>query len=102
MKNSVSSAARAEFSHKVLLGKKTSDKLDMLADRGINWEDYPGGCQRGRVVLKVSRPHKTSFKHRGTGETQTTEVVRSFWEVIVPPVFTEETSFLTKIICPKE
>ena len=51
-KNSVSSAARAYYSHKDLDGKSSSQKHDMLMSKGVNWNDYPAFFKRGSWVQR--------------------------------------------------
>ena len=52
-RNSVSMAASANFSHKLLEGKSGSDKQEMLfTEKGINWNDYKPKYKRGVVVKK--------------------------------------------------
>lgn len=46
-KNSISMAAQHYFSHKQLLHKNSNDKLDLLHENGINWNDYPSFFKRG-------------------------------------------------------
>lgn len=47
IKNSISAAAQAHFSPKALHGKHSQDKLTMLRDRGISWEELPDVFKRG-------------------------------------------------------
>ncbi len=51
-KNSVSMAAAAYYSHKVLMGKNSPQKHDMLHDKGVNWNDYPAVFKRGAYVQR--------------------------------------------------
>lgn len=60
-KNSISMAARAVYSHGQLEGKSSSEKQEMLFQKGINWNDYPAFFKRGtfvrrRTVLKSLEP----------------------------------------------
>lgn len=57
-KNSISMAAAAFYSHKQLEGKNGNQKLDMLQERGVNWNEYPAPIKRGSYVQRrtVSRP----------------------------------------------
>lgn len=52
VKNSVSAAARAHFSHNELNGKHTSDMLEMLASKNVNWNDYPTFFKRGTYLRR--------------------------------------------------
>jgi len=51
-KNSISMAASAHFSHNELMGKNSSDKQEMLFQKGINWNDYPDSFKRGVYVRR--------------------------------------------------
>ncbi len=46
-KNSITMAAQSVYSHKELHGKNSSDKQEMLFQKGINWNDYPSHFKRG-------------------------------------------------------
>ncbi len=90
-RNSVSMAASANFSHKLLEGKSSSEKQEMLfQEKGINWNDYAPKYKRGTVIKK------TSYTVEGpNGE----EALRNKW---LPdyntPIFTQETEYLYKLI----
>lgn len=58
IRNSVSMAAQANFSHRDLQGKSQSRMLAMLRDKGIDWSDYPNFFKWGTLVRqrKVHRP----------------------------------------------
>jgi tRNA(His) guanylyltransferase len=43
VKNSITMAASAYYSHKELHGKSGSDKHELLHAKGVNWADYPEG-----------------------------------------------------------
>lgn len=47
VKNSVTMAASEYYSHKQLMNKNSSDKLNMLMDKGVNWNDYPKFFKEG-------------------------------------------------------
>ncbi|UYE98573.1 putative tRNA-His guanylyltransferase [Xanthomonas phage XbC2] len=47
VRNSISMAAHATFGHSKLQGKSTNNKLDMLLEAGINWNDYPKAWKEG-------------------------------------------------------
>lgn len=51
-KNSISMAASEYYSHKALMGKNSSEKQEMLYQKGINWNDYPTFFRRGVYVQK--------------------------------------------------
>lgn len=90
-RNSVSMAASANFSHKLLEGKSSSDKQEMLFnEKGINWNDYAVKYKRGAVIKR------TEFTVEGpNGE----EAKRNKW---LPdyntPIFTQEKEYLYNLI----
>jgi len=51
-KNSISMVAQAHFSPKQLHGKPASERLEMLAEKGIFWEDYPSHLKYGTFVQR--------------------------------------------------
>lgn len=52
-KNSISMAAQSVFSHKELMGKNSSDKQEMLFQKGINWNNYPNFFKRGTYIQRI-------------------------------------------------
>lgn len=50
VKNSLSMAASAHYSHKELIGKNGRDKHDMLHSLGINWDKYDASFKRGTYM----------------------------------------------------
>lgn len=52
-RNSLSSLARAHFSHKELQGKNSVTMQDMLMEKGINWNDLEIRYKRGVCCYKV-------------------------------------------------
>ncbi len=70
----------------------------MLWQKGINWNDYPDGCKRGRMVVKKVRRATVEYTHRRTGEVQTVEVERTVRQVEAPPVFTRDRAYLSALI----
>lgn len=52
IKNSISMAAYSQFSDKILLGKKSKEKIQMLKEKGIIFEDYPDFFKTGTYAIK--------------------------------------------------
>jgi tRNA(His) 5'-end guanylyltransferase len=53
VKNSITMAAQAYCSHKELDRLNSNERQELLFTKhGINWNDYPAGQKRGRVVVK--------------------------------------------------
>lgn len=57
-RNSITSAAQSVYSHKELQNKSSSDKHEMLWQKGINWNDYPNFFKRGIYLRKRVVPVK--------------------------------------------
>lgn len=100
VRNSVSMAAQAAFSHKSLHGLNGNQMQERLwSEKGINWNDYPDGAKRGRVCQRASGIREVTFTHKRSGEEQTIDAMRSWWESAAAPHFTAEPgSFLAGII----
>lgn len=89
VRNSITMAAQAQFSHKRLHGVNTGQMQELLwSEKGINWNDYPDGCKRGRVVVKESGEREVTFTHKRTGTEETVMAMRSWWAVQPAPHFT--------------
>jgi len=102
VRNSIAMAAQAKFSQRQLHGVNTGRMQEMLwSEHGINWNDYPDGAKRGRVVVKASGEREVTFTHKGTGEEQTVTAVRSWWEAQPAPHFTADPDgWLARMIPP--
>lgn len=60
-KNSITMAASHYYSHNSLMNKNGSDKLEMLKDKNVDWNEYPTFFKRGTYVQrkKVTRKFTT-------------------------------------------
>lgn len=91
VRNSISMAAQARFSHKRLHGVSSGGMQELLfTEAGINWNDYPAGCKRGRVTVRQVGERPVEYVDKRTQETVTTTAVRSWWETTAAPNFTAE------------
>ncbi len=117
-RNSISSAARAFYSHKELNGKTSDEKQEMIFQKGINWNDYPTRCKRGGVIAKENshwaipvdpnnsnKPTGKAFKCESESQAATLEFnedhkifVRSEWTPQEIPIFTQDRDFLRSLI----
>jgi tRNA(His) 5'-end guanylyltransferase len=88
-RNSISMAASSVYSHKELEGKSSSEKQEMLFQKGINWNDYKTKYKRGTVIKKHS------FEVEGPNNEV---VTRSKWIPVETPKFTEQKEFLYGLI----
>lgn len=103
VRNSIAMAAQAKFPHKQLHGVGTGRMREMLwSEHDINWNDYPDGAKRGRVVVRESGEREVTFTHKRTGETGTVTAMRSWWAAQPAPHFTAEPGgWLAGIIPPQ-
>lgn len=91
VRNSISMAAQARFSHRQLHGVSTGGMQELLwAEHGINWNDYPDGCKRGRVTVRETGERGVVYVDRRTQESVQTTAVRSWWSTTGAPHFTTE------------
>lgn len=94
-RNSIAMAAQARFSQKQLQGVSCEQMQEMLFGEGINWNDYPVGCKRGRAVVRETRIEDVTYINKRTGGVSVAEgVARSAWVVAEPPVFTQDRDWL--------
>lgn len=91
VRNSISMAAQAHFSHKRLHGVSSGGMQELLwSQAGINWNDYPDGSKRGRVAVRHTGERPVEYVDKRSGETVRTAAVRSWWESAAAPHFTAE------------
>ncbi|MEV4384034.1 tRNA(His) guanylyltransferase Thg1 family protein, partial [Streptosporangium sp. NPDC049644] len=102
VRNSVTMAAQAKFSHKQLHGVSTGRMQEMLwAEHGINWNDYPAGVKRGRVCVRHTAEENITYVDKRTQEETTTRAVRSRWASEAAPHFTADPGgWLAEVIPP--
>lgn len=58
IKNSVSMAAFTQYSHKQLFEKNQNEQLEMLKEKGIDWNQYPNWFKSGTFVRRISVEQK--------------------------------------------
>lgn len=91
VRNSISMAAQAHFSHRRLHGVSSSGMQELLfTEAGVNWNDYPDDCKRGRVTVRQTGERPIEYVDQRTNETVRTTAVRSWWETSAAPHFTTE------------
>jgi tRNA(His) 5'-end guanylyltransferase len=91
VRNSITMAAQAKFSHSQLHGVSTAQAQELLwQEHRINWNDYPEGCKRGRVTIRQTGVKQIAFTDRRTGEKRSEQQVRSWWATSAAPHFTAE------------
>lgn len=98
VRNSISMAAQALYSHQELHQKNSGEMQEMLWARGVNWNDYDPRCKRGTVVEPDVVVRPVIYTDRRTGEVRTSPAVeRRVWSVVPAPEFTK-TSYLQDVI----
>lgn len=50
--NSISMAAREHFSHREVQGKNTAQLLEMMSNKGVNWDNFPARWKWGLYLMK--------------------------------------------------
>lgn len=75
VKNSITMAAQTVASHNELSGLNSNERQELLFKRGVNWNDYPDGHKRGRVICKR------------TYLSADMETTRSEWTTVPAPHF---------------
>lgn len=94
IKNSISMAAQAHYSHKELNGKSGDKKKEMLLEKGIDWDRYPSFFKAGIFVKRVTKLVELSQyelshipeKHRPTGPVYRTSVDNWGSEPLFPKI----------------
>jgi tRNA(His) 5'-end guanylyltransferase len=102
VRNSVSMAAQANFSHKRLQGLNGDQMQELLwSEKGVNWNDYPDGAKRGRICRRVTAPEEVTYTDKRTQAEHTVEAIRSRWVSEAAPHFKAEAgTFLADVIPP--
>jgi tRNA(His) 5'-end guanylyltransferase len=85
VRNSISMAAQAAFSHNQLHGLNTDQMQELLFTKhGINWNNYPAAAKRGWVLTREVREAPVTYTHKRTGEVCSTVAERTFWDLSTP------------------
>jgi tRNA(His) 5'-end guanylyltransferase len=88
LRNAISMAAQAHFSHRQLQGVDSGGMQEMLwSQKGVNFNDYPDRHKRGSVITRVSEPGTAAFTDRRTGGEQVIDVTRHHWRASAAPRF---------------
>lgn len=93
-RNSISSVAQSLYSHRELEGKSSSEKQEMIFQKGVNWNDFSSREKRGGIVEKVAYLNGEKYKSLLAPELGEKDVFRKKWEIVECPVFTQDTYFL--------
>lgn len=84
-RNSIQMGAQSMYSPKELHGKNTSELQEMMFQKGTNWDKYPVGFKRGRIIVKEEYAHSGKNKKTGLEEKST----RTRWVSNDPPIFSQ-------------
>lgn len=94
VKNSISMVAQSLYSHKELHKKNSSDKQEMIFQKGQNWNDYPAEQKRGSVAVR--RPFTAIADD---GDTYS----RNRWEIETPDLLKDTAvEYLESIFPPQD
>lgn len=97
IRNSISMAAQAKFSHSELHGINVGQMQEMLwATHGVNWNDYEPRLKRGSTIVPATTHEAVTYIDRRSGLTHTTEATeRRTWGVMDPvPGFAQDRPWL--------
>lgn len=92
-RNSIQMGAQALYSQKQLDGKNTSELQEMMFQKGINWDKYPVGFKRGRIILK-EKEEQVEIKNPKKPNAPVQFITRRVWASFEPPVFSRQKDFL--------
>lgn len=102
VRNSVSMAAQAHFSHGRLHRLNGNQMQELLwQEKGVSWNDYPDGAKRGRTCQRVTAEADVTYTDKRTQQEVSTTALRSNWVAEAAPAFTAlPGSFLAEVIPP--
>jgi len=100
IRNSISMTAQSKFSHKILDGKSSGDKLFMLKEHhNIDYfNDYPKGFIRGRCVVKEKIIMSAEYINKNGENISVEGVERNIWNIYDALDFMENKEFLNQNI----
>ncbi|TMR10105.1 hypothetical protein ETD86_40995 [Nonomuraea turkmeniaca] len=91
VRNSITMAAQAHYSHQQLHRKTTSDMQEMLwSEHRINWDHYPAEVKRGRVCVRRASLEDIIYTDQRTQQETETQAMRSTWQIQAAPSFTAD------------
>lgn len=85
VKNSITMAASAIYSHKQLHGIGSQEKIKMMADKGVDYYAYPAFFQRGSYFGRSLRFEEISDEHKAFQKNGDTHYLRSHITELVFP-----------------
>jgi tRNA(His) guanylyltransferase len=91
VRNSISMAAQAQFSHKSLHGVSSKQMQEKLfQEKGINWNDYPTSCKRGQIVARTEDLEALTPLAWPDKEPMLRSITSTGWEIHGAPHFTAD------------
>ena len=87
MKNSVGMLASHHFSHRALTGISVRERKNMLAAKGILWDDLDQAVKQGTFVRRVPTERSVSYFHTREQVLRTLDVQRREWTPVPAPYF---------------
>lgn len=90
VKNSVSMAARARYSHSSMRGVNTDQLRERLAADGCPWEELDAGFRFGRLLTREVFQEPVTYRDGRTGQDCTTLATRSRWVSAPAPRFSSD------------
>lgn len=93
-RNSIQSVAQNLYSQKELHKKNTSQLQEMIFQKGTNWNDYDAKLKRGRFIDKVTYVNGVDIKKIPHMEITLDDKVRTKWESVECPIFSQDREFL--------
>ena len=94
-KNSITSACASLYSHHEIMNKHSGQKLDMLLEKGVNWNQYPNFFKRGSYVQRKEVTRLLTDVELATIPLQyqpKTPIIRSDVVVLDMPIFSKVTN----------
>ena len=79
VRNSISMIASTLYSHKELLGKSSSDRLNMISEKGDPWDSYDDSYRYGLFLYKKKHESEARFIKENGDETELLSFTRSKW-----------------------
>lgn len=109
-RNSIQMSAQNMYSQKELNGKGINELQELIFQKGVNWNDYPVGFKRGRMIVRkqesvdvqdvyVTVTDKETGQVIQTLKSTSGKVIRNRWvtdEEI--PIFTQNRGYLADLI----
>lgn len=92
-RNSIQMLARQHFSNKELTNVSVNEIIELLKEKGDDWNNLSPYLKKGRAVIKIKTMERINDIHKRLGEPEFCE--RSRWTIDDNiPVFTEDRNFI--------